>query len=114
MVRGETIQLTTYQPSDYEHREKTQTRMVQRTRQAGFAIAMVLCAILLLFVIGVGLLGIGMHRRVFAVQTCSGIAARSAADAGLTKALLEMNEKLQIKPWDDSSLPYARSEERRV
>ena len=81
-----------------------------RTQQAGFALAIVLCAILLLFVVGIGLSSIGMHRRAFAVQTCSGIAARSAADAGLTKALLEMNEQLNVKPWDDSSMPYATDE----
>lgn len=102
--------LNTYLTGNYKPRKQTQSKKLLRTKQAGFAIAIVLCAILLLFVIGIGLSGIGMHRRAFAVQTCSGIAARCAADAGLTKALLEMNEKLKVKPWDDSSLPYATDE----
>ena len=72
--------------------------------------ALMIVAIIALFVAGVGLLSIGMHRRSFGVYTCSGIAARNAADAGLTKALFEMNEKLKTRPWDDSSLPYAINE----
>lgn len=102
--------LTTYLKDCYVSRKKIQRKRLLRTQQAGFAIAIVLCAILLLFVIGIGLTGIGMQRRAFAVHTCSGIAARCAADAGLTKAMLEMNEKLQVKPWDDSSLPCATDE----
>ena len=72
--------------------------------------ALVIVALIMLFITGVGLLSLGMHSRSIAVRTCSGIAARSAADAGLTKALFEINEKLKIKPWDDSSLPYAINE----
>lgn len=102
--------LTAYQKSNYNRRGKRQNQDSLRTERAGFALAIVLCAILLLFVVGIGLSGIGVHRRAFAVQTCSGIAARCAADAGLTKALLEMNEKLNEKPWDDSSMPYAADE----
>ena len=81
-----------------------------RTQQAGFAIAIVLCAILLLFVIGTGLSGIGMHRRSLGVRTVSEIAARSAADSGLTKALLEMNKQIELKTWNDSSLPQVTNE----
>ena len=106
----DTVQTTVFKSGNNERSLHAQRSRHLRSRQAGFAIAMVLCAILLLFVIGIGLSSIGMHRRVFAVQTCSGIAARSAADAGLTKALFELNEKLKIKPWDDSSLPYAINE----
>ena len=76
----------------------------------GFALGLMVIALIVLFVTGVGLLSLGNNRRLFSVQTCSEIGARSAADAGLTKALFEMNEKLKIKPWDDSSLPYAHHE----
>jgi hypothetical protein len=55
-------------------------------------------------------LSFGLHTRGFAARDSSQIAARSAADAGLTKAFLEMNQKLQIKPWDDSSLPQETGE----
>jgi hypothetical protein len=36
--------------------------------------------------------------------------ARSAADAGVTKAVFEMNEKLKVIPWDGSLLPEVISE----
>ena len=76
----------------------------------GFALALVIMALIIFLVTGAGLMSLGMHRRMFAVKTCSGIAARSAADAGLTKAIFEMNEKLKIKPWDDCNLPFAINE----
>ena len=72
--------------------------------------ALMVVTLMVLFVTGVGMLSLGLHRRSFGVQTFSGIAARSAADAGLTKAVWEMNEKLKIKPWDDSSQPLATDE----
>lgn len=110
MVSKQIAQLIAFQSGNHKHPVRAQRRKCLQSKQAGFAIAMVLCAILLLFVIGIGLSSMGMHRRVFAVQTCSGIAARSAADAGLTKALFELNEKLKTKPWNDGSLPYATNE----
>jgi len=59
---------------------------------------------------GAGLLSLGMHIRLFATQTSSEIAARCAADAGLTRAVVEMNQKLEVKPWDDTELPQATNE----
>jgi hypothetical protein len=81
-----------------------------KSKRGGFAMALMVVTLMVLFVTGVGLLSLGLHRRSFGVQTCSGIAARSAADAGLTKALWEMNEKLKIKPWDDSTQPQTTDE----
>ncbi|MHC4395174.1 MAG: DUF7305 domain-containing protein [Planctomycetota bacterium] len=78
-------------------------RLLQ-SRKRGSVIALVLVAIVLLLVMGVGLLSLGQHSRIFAVQTTSGIAARCAADAGLTKAVFEMNRQLQTGPWDDNTL----------
>ncbi|MHC4622623.1 MAG: DUF7305 domain-containing protein, partial [Planctomycetota bacterium] len=45
--------------------------------------------------------------RTLTSRTASNIGARCAADAGLAKALFELNSMLQVKPWDDSSLPQA-------
>jgi hypothetical protein len=56
---------------------------------------------------GTGLLRLGLNSRVFSTRSASDIAARSAADAGLTKALFEMNNKLQVTSWDSSTLPQA-------
>ena len=76
-----------------------------RPKKAGSAIALVLIAVVMLLLMGGGLLSLGLHGRTFAARTASEIAARSAADAGLTKALFEMNEKLKVYPWNDSNLP---------
>jgi hypothetical protein len=76
----------------------------------GSAIALVLLVIVILLAAGTGLLSLGLHSRVFAIRDASGIAARCAVDAGLTKALFEMNEKLKVKPWDGSTLPQATDE----
>jgi hypothetical protein len=54
---------------------------------------------------GTGLLSLGLHGRMLASRTASEIAARCAADAGLVKAVFEMNEKIKVKPWDDYTLP---------
>jgi hypothetical protein len=62
---------------------------------------------MILLAMGTGLLSLGLHSRIFSIRTTSDIAARSAADAGLIKALFEMNEKLKVEPWDGSSLPQA-------
>ncbi len=71
---------------------------------------LVLLVVVILLAAGMGLLGLGFHSRIFAVKTASEIAARCAVDAGLTKAVFEMNEKLKTEPWDDSSLPEAADE----
>jgi len=77
---------------------------------AGFSLPLVIFVILLVFVMGNGLLSLGMHHRFLAVRTSSEITARSAADAGVTKALYEMNLKLKVQPWDNSTLPEATDE----
>ena len=70
-----------------------------------------LCAVVILFILGGALLSVGMHSRALSVRTSSDMAARCAADSGLTKAVYEMNEKLKIIPWNGSSLPEAADEE---
>jgi hypothetical protein len=89
---------------------KMNRKKLLQSKRGGFALVMVLCAIILLLVTGLGVLSIGMHGRMMGVQTCSEIAARSAADAGLTKALYEMNKMLEAKTWNDSSLPSVTNE----
>ncbi len=76
-----------------------------QSKRKGFALALVMTVLVILLLTGAGLLSIGEHGRIFAIQTSSEIAARCAADAGLTKAIFEMNEQLKVKPWDGSTLP---------
>lgn len=84
-------------------------KKIMKSKRKGFtALAMVIVAILL--IVGVGLLGLGFNARILGIRNATAITARCAADAGLTKALFEMNEKLKIKPWDDSNLPQATNE----
>ena len=77
------------------------------SKRRGSAMPLVLLAVLLLFLIGMGLFTLGLRSRVFAAKSSSAIAARCAADAGLVQALFELNQQLEVKPWNDSSLPSA-------
>ena len=80
------------------------------TLRNGSVMALVLLAVVILLVMGTGLLSLGLHGRMLGVRASSEIAARCAADAGLTKALFEMNEKLKTGPWDSNSLPQVTNE----
>jgi len=80
------------------------------TKRPGYATPLILLTIIILSLAGVGLLSLGLRSRILSVNTTLGIAARTAADSGLQKALFEMNEKLKIKPWDDTLLPEAINE----
>lgn len=82
-------------------------KKVLQSKRCGFAMALVLCAIVLLLITGTGLLNLGFHSRSFGARTCSEIIARSAADASLTKAVFDMNQKLKVHPYDESTLPIA-------
>jgi hypothetical protein len=85
-------------------------RKKQKSKRKGSAMPLVMFAIVLLLLMGLGILGLGLRSRFFAVKRSSEIAAYCAADAGLVKALTEMNQKLEVKPWSDSDLPYAQDE----
>ncbi|MDO8303082.1 MAG: hypothetical protein Q7T18_07565 [Sedimentisphaerales bacterium] len=78
-----------------------------RAKKHGLALPLVLCAVLILSILGVGLLTLGYQTRLLAIKTTSAIAARCAADAGLTKAMYDMNAKLAAPPWNDDTLPSA-------
>lgn len=79
-------------------------------KRRGSVVPLVLVVVMVLLSMGVGLLDLGMKGRLFSIRTASDISARCAADAGMTMALYEMNEKLRVKPWNDSSLPEATSQ----
>lgn len=76
-----------------------------QSKKRGSAITLAVLVVVLLISMGMGLLNLGLHSRMISIRTTSDIAARCAADAGLTKALFEMNEQLKVKPWNDSTLP---------
>ena len=76
-------------------------------KRGGFALALVLCAVILMLIVGVGVLSISMQSRSTAARSSSDISARSAADAGVTQALYTMNKMLEAKTWNAGSLPQA-------
>jgi len=70
---------------------------------------MVLLAVAILLTAAAGLFVLDVHIHTWTSNTAAEIASRTAADAGLTRAVLEMNRKLKIKPWD-KDLPFAINE----
>jgi hypothetical protein len=77
-----------------------------QSKRKGSVMALMVIALVVLLVTGGGLLSLGLHSRIHALQAASDIAARCAADAGLTKALFEMNKKLKVKPWSNDTIPH--------
>ncbi len=62
-------------------------------KKRGSALVTVMCVVVILLAMGMGLLRLGLNSRIYSIRTSSDIAARSAADTGMTKALYEMNKK---------------------
>jgi len=82
-------------------------KKLRQSKRGGSATVLAVVAVMILLAVGVGLLSLGMNRRIYSIRDASDITARCAADAGLTMALFEMNNKIQTKPWDESTLPQA-------
>jgi hypothetical protein len=72
--------------------------------------ATVMAMVVLMLVLGVSMLSLSLHGQTFAIRSNTQLVARSAADAGLEKVLCEMNQKLQVKPWNGGTLPSATDE----
>ena len=74
-----------------------------RQNRPGFITLMAVVAAVFLFIIGVGLLTLGFNRRLYSIRSNHQLAARCAADYGLTKAVHEMN--LRLPAVNNSNLP---------
>lgn len=81
-----------------------------KSKRSGFAMVLVLLAVMVLTLTGTGLLRLGLQSRIIAIRTADEIKARCAADAGLTKAIYEMNQRLEAQSWDESDLPQLTNE----
>jgi hypothetical protein len=66
--------------------------------------------IVLLLFVGAGILSLGLQSRILANRTTREIEARSAADAGLARAIFEMNKQLKVKPWTEVALPEVKGQ----
>lgn len=74
----------------------------------GMVLPIVVTFGIILAILGIGLLQLGFGSRIMSVITTSGISARTAADAGVTHALYEMNSRFTFGfPWDNSWLPFS-------
>jgi hypothetical protein len=78
-----------------------------QSKRSGSATAFAVFTVMILLIMGVGLLALGFNSRIYSIRNVSDITARCAADAGLTIALFEMNEKIKTKPWSEDILPQA-------
>jgi hypothetical protein len=84
-------------------------KLLKSTRK-GSSIGLVVCALVILLAMGGGLISLSLHSQLRAVRTSSEIAARTAADAGLTKAVYVMNQRLQDGTWNSDTLPQSINE----
>jgi len=86
------------------------TKISLNNRSRGSAIALALLSVTILSMIGVAMLTLALHGRLMGVRSSSEIAARAAADGGLTKAVFAMNQKIDTGTWDPTNLPRASFE----
>ncbi|MHC4075944.1 MAG: DUF7305 domain-containing protein [Planctomycetota bacterium] len=78
---------------------------LQKSKDRGFALALVLLTVMVFFATGVGLLALGLRNRMLATDVVSDIAARTTADAALELALYRMNRLLKADNLQDDMLP---------
>jgi len=66
-----------------------------QSSKRGSILALMVIVIVLLSVMGMSMLRCGLQARVYAARTSNEIAARAAADAGLIRAVWELNQNVQ-------------------
>ena len=75
------------------------------TKRRGSVLPLVLIAVILLLLMGTSLLSMGLSNRIYSLRDTSEVVSRCAADAGITKALFEMNKNLETKMLHCCMLP---------
>lgn len=86
----------------YENENK---RVPKAHKRAGSALILVVLVVLVSMAIGTGLLTMGTNARVASLRQMQDMQARSAADAGLERALQEINNAVTGDTWSESVLP---------
>jgi hypothetical protein len=81
-----------------------------KTKKKGSALVMAMIIVVVLSLTGIAIITVGQGSRILAVRKISQIKARCATDAGLSKALYLMNEKLKTKPYIEGTLPEVTDE----
>jgi hypothetical protein len=77
------------------------------TRKSGSVLVLVLVLVIVSFIIGTNLLLLGTHSRITSIDQLQDMSARSAADAGLERAVQEINNAVISKTWSAGTLPSA-------
>jgi hypothetical protein len=67
---------------------------LEKNHNHGSALVLIIITMVVLMLTGVGLLAVGYNSRVFAIRDSLGISARSAADAGLSRVVYEINKMI--------------------
>ncbi|MHC4689615.1 MAG: DUF7305 domain-containing protein [Planctomycetota bacterium] len=84
--------------------EKRQKRT--KRFKTGFALPLVASIMVVLILMGTSMLSLGQHARIRSIRTTSDIGARTAADAGLAKAVFLLNKKaIDETNWNNDVLP---------
>jgi len=83
---------------------KSRKRWILR-KKSGSILVLVLLVVLVSLITGTGLLALGTQSRVSAINQVQDMMSRSAADAGLERAVQEINNAVFAKTWSDSVLP---------
>ena len=79
-------------------------------KKYGSALIIVMLILILLMFAGVGMLEMGEKSRTFAIRESQDMACRICADAGLQKAIGDMDSQLADGTFDDSDLPSSIGE----
>jgi len=83
---------------------KSRKRWILR-KKSGSILVLVLLVVLVSLITGTGLLALGTQSRVASINQVQGMMSRSAADAGLERAVQEINNAVLAKTWSDTVLP---------
>ena len=75
------------------------------SRKSGSVLVLVLLVVLISFITGTGLLALGTQSRVASINQVQDMMARSAADAGLERAIQEIDNTMTAGTWSDSVTP---------
>ncbi|MHC4702712.1 MAG: hypothetical protein ACYTFQ_19285, partial [Planctomycetota bacterium] len=71
--------------------------LLQSKRRAA-AVPLAMVAVVILLAMGVGILTLGVTGRIYSTRNADQIKARSAADSGLARAIVDLNDRLKTDP----------------
>jgi hypothetical protein len=88
---------------------KTRQNKKVTKNKSGSVLVLALLIVLIGFIIGTGILTLGTQTRIYAINQVQDMMARSAADAGLERAVQEINNAVISKTWSTGVTPYVNN-----